>query len=61
MEEIEQHVIVKALWMNELGARRIQGEPSSVVGDDCSSLTPIESWLVRFRDGDLSCNDQDLR
>jgi hypothetical protein len=43
--------------MKGLGARRIRTKLSRVLGDHCYSPAATELWLVRFREGDLSCAD----
>jgi hypothetical protein len=55
MEESEQRVVIKFLWMKALGARRSHTKSTRVLGDECYSSAVIERWLARFRESDLSC------
>jgi hypothetical protein len=43
--------------MKGIRARHIHNKVSQVLGNDCYVPTAIESWLARFREGDLSCAD----
>jgi hypothetical protein len=43
--------------MKGFGARGIHTALSPVLGDDYYTPVAAESWLARFREGDLSCPD----
>jgi hypothetical protein len=41
-KQFEQRLVVRFLWMKELGNGRIHTELIAVIGDDCYSLASIE-------------------
>jgi hypothetical protein len=54
METEEQKFVMKFLWLKGWGAKRIQEELNSTLGDDSYAVPQIKFWLQKFRNGDLS-------
>jgi hypothetical protein len=58
MEKSEQRFIVKFLFFTNSGSKAIHTELTAIVGSMAYSLTQIKEWHVRFKTGDLSCENQ---
>jgi len=57
MDEFEQRVALKFLFLKGLRYRAAHAELSTVLGEDCYSLSAVKFWLRRFKSGDFSCQD----
>jgi hypothetical protein len=57
MEKEEQRFVMKFLWLEGWGAKRIHEELMNILGDDSYRVSQIKIWLQKFRSGDLSCKD----
>jgi histone-lysine N-methyltransferase SETMAR len=59
MDHVEQRIILKFLFMKGLRYKAAHNELSSVLGGQVYSLSQVKRWIRRFKDGDLSCEDED--
>jgi hypothetical protein len=56
---VEQRIVLTFLFLNGLGYKAAHAELGSVLGDEACSLSQTKRWIRRFKDGDLSCEDED--
>jgi histone-lysine N-methyltransferase SETMAR len=59
MDHVEQRIVLKFLFLKGLRYRAAHTELSSVLGEQAYSLSQSKRWIHRFKDGDLSCEDED--
>jgi hypothetical protein len=59
MDRFEQRVVLKFLFLKGLRYKAAQTEPSSVLGEQAYSLSQAKRWIRRFKDSNISCNEND--
>jgi histone-lysine N-methyltransferase SETMAR len=57
MDEREQRVVIKFLWLQKQGSKVIHADLRGTLGDLAVSLPSVKRWLRRFREGNTSCED----
>jgi hypothetical protein len=59
MDSVKQRTVLKFLFLKGLGYRTTYRELCSVLGERTNSLSQTKGWIRGFKDGDLSCEDED--
>jgi len=59
MNNVEQRVVIKFLWLKGWGNRRIHQELTAVLHYNSLSITQVKEWLRKFKSGHFSCEDED--
>jgi hypothetical protein len=59
MDQVEQRIVLKFLFVKSLGYNAAHREFCLVLGEGTYSLWQMKRWICRFRNGDLSCEDED--
>jgi hypothetical protein len=58
MEKLEQKFVIKFFFLKGLGSKEIHRKLTIVFGSTAYLLIQIREWRVRFKAGDLSCEDK---
>jgi hypothetical protein len=59
MDPVEQRFVLEFLSLKRLGYKAVHRELYSVLGEHAYSLSQTKRWISRFKDGDLSSEDDD--
>jgi hypothetical protein len=59
MDHFEQPVLLEFLFLKGLRYKAAHIESSSVLGEQLYSLSQAKQWISRFKDGDLSFENDD--
>jgi transposase len=57
MDEREQGFVVKFFWLQGLGRKVIHAQLSSILAGTVLSLSTVQRWLSRFKEGITSRED----
>jgi transposase len=57
MDEREQRFVIKSLRLQGLGGKTIHAQLSSILASIALSLSTVQRWLRRFKEGNTSCED----
>jgi hypothetical protein len=57
MDEREQRFVIKFLWPQGLGGKAIHAQLSNMPAGTALSLSTVQTWLHRFKEGNTSCED----
>jgi transposase len=57
MGEREQRFVIKFLWLDGLGGKIVHAQLSSTFAGTALSLSTIQRWLCRFKEGNTLCED----
>jgi transposase len=58
MDEREQRVVIKFLWLEEYGTKVIHAHLPGTLGATAVSLRTVKRWVRHFREGYTSCKDK---
>jgi transposase len=57
MDEVEQRFVVKYFFIKGWSNKKITAELQTTLHDSALSSSTVKRWIRKFKNGDLSCDD----